>query len=62
MTSLLNNRKNMKNLVVQYKLMMVIKNLQNENIELKQKVDELQYEVEELKDNVDAKKLILYKN
>lgn len=62
MTTLLENRKNMKAVIVQYKLLSIIQELQKENEELKQKVEDLEYELEETKDNVGAKKLVLVKD
>jgi len=62
MTTLLENRKNMKVVIVQYKLLSIIQELQKENEELKQKVEDLEYELEETKDNVGAKKLVLVKD
>lgn len=62
MTTLLENRKNMKVIIVQYKLLSIIQELQKENEELKQKVEDLEYELEETKDNVGAKKLVLVKD
>lgn len=59
MQKLLENKKNMKNVAIQYKLLMIIKVLQEENLLLKQKNEELNYELEETKENIYAKRLVL---
>ena len=59
MQKLLENKKNMKNVVIQYKLLMIIKELQKENFLLKQNIDELSNELEETKENIYAKRLVL---
>ena len=59
MQKLLENKKNMKNVAIQYKLLMIIKVLQEENLLLKKKNEELNYELEETKENIYAKRLVL---
>ena len=56
---LLQNKKEQHNLAVQLKLCLVIKQLQEENTYLKQIIQELEFELQEKRENVDAKKLTL---